>query len=89
MRVIDTDRLIRARKRKGYSQRNLAGLANCTQATICALETGKMPGCSEDLARTLSKWLDRDMEELFSRHETSRVHRVTNALGTTRQRISA
>lgn len=89
MRVIDVDRLIRARKRKGYSQRNLAALATCTQATISALETGTMPGCSEDLAHTLAKWLDRDVEELFTRHESSRVHRVTNALGSTRQKIPA
>lgn len=84
MKVLDRSVLIRARKRGGYSQRDLAALCRCTQATISALETGTMTGCSEDLAITLAKWLDRDLEELFERHDASRVHRVTNALGSTR-----
>lgn len=77
MKVIDPDRLIRARKRQNYSQRNLAALCDCTQAAISALETGTMKGCSEMLAKQLAKWLDRDVEELFSRHETVRVPSVT------------
>lgn len=47
MRVKDPESLIHARKRKGYSQRNLAALCGCTQAAISALETGTMRGCSE------------------------------------------
>lgn len=78
MKVIDPDRLIRARKRQKYSQRNLAALCDCTQAAISALETGTMKGCSEPLAKQLAKWLDRDVEELFSRHESVRVQSVTN-----------
>lgn len=86
MRVIDPDRIRRARKRAGYTQYDLAALARCTQAAISGLETGAMRGCSEDLAKAICKWIDRDEEELFERHDGSRVQRVTNAAGSTRQK---
>ena len=90
MRVKDPESLIRARKRKGYSQRNLAALCGCTQAAISALETGTMRGCSEPLAKVISKWVDRDVEELFTRHETVRMQRVTNAhTASRRDKVSA
>lgn len=85
MKVKDPAVMQRARKRAGYSQYDLAALARCTQATISALETGAMRGCSEDLAASICKWLDRDLEDLFERHDGSRAHRVTNAVGSTRR----
>lgn len=85
MKVLDRDRIAKARKRKGYTQRDLAALAKCSQAAIGALETGVMPGCSKDLALTLAKWLDRDVEELFEARDNTRLHRVTNGSGTTRR----
>lgn len=86
MKVKDPAAIQRARKRAGYTQYDLAALARCTQATISALETGAMKGCSEDLANAICRWLDRDAEDLFERHAGARVHRVTNASGTTRQK---
>lgn len=84
MKVIDPQRIVSARRRRKFSQYDLAALCRCTQAAISALETGTMSGCSEDLAKQLAKFLDRDVEDLFERRESSRVHRVTNALGSTR-----
>lgn len=85
MKVISPAGMRRARKRAGYTQYDLAALARCTQATISGLETGNMRGCSEDLAIAIAKWIDRDVEDLFERHDGSRVHRVTNAAGSTRR----
>jgi DNA-binding XRE family transcriptional regulator len=86
MKVIRPEGIKRARKRAGYTQYDLAALARCTQAAISGLETGNMPRCSEDLAKSICKWLDRDVEDLFERHGASRVDRVTNAAGSTHQR---
>lgn len=85
MRTIDPARIAVARRRAGFTQYDLAALVRCTQASISALETGAMRGCSEDLAKAISKRLDRDVEELFERHDGTRAHRVTNAAGSTRQ----
>lgn len=85
MRVKDPAAIQRARKRAGYTQYDLAALARCTQAAISALETGTMRGCSQDLAEAICKWVDRDVEDLFERHDHSRAHRVTNALGSVRK----
>lgn len=85
MKVIDGQRIASARRRAGFTQYDLAALSRCTQATISALETGTMRGCSLDLAETICKWIDRDVEEIFERHDGSRVHRVTNAAGSKRQ----
>lgn len=88
MKVKDPAQMQRARKRAGYTQYDLAALARCTQATISALETGAMRGCSEDLATTICKWVDRDLEDLFERHDGSRVRRVTNAAGSVRKAVA-
>lgn len=88
MKVIDKEALRRARKRAKYSQRDLAALCRCTQATISALETGGMPNCSDDLAEQVAKWLDRDVEDLFERQSAIRTPRVTNARGITRQQVA-
>lgn len=79
MKVKDPAAIKRARKRAGFTQYDLAALARCTQAAISALETGDMRGCSEDLAKAICRWVDRDVEDLFERHDGTRVHRVTNA----------
>lgn len=84
MKVIDPARIRLARRRRKFTQYDLAALCRCTQGAISALETGAMTGCSEDLAKHIAKFLDRDMEELFERHESTRVHRVTNASRSTR-----
>ena len=85
MRPKDREAMKRARVRAGYTQRNLAALCECTQAAISGLETGAMLNCTEDLAKAICKWLDRDMEDLFEKRVGSRVHRVTNAAGFKRQ----
>ena len=89
MRVIDPARIAAARRRRGYTQYDLAALVRCTQATISGLETGNMKRCSEDLANSIAKRLDRDVDELFERHGDSRVDRVTNAAGSKRRRVAA
>lgn len=88
MKVKDPGAIARARKREGYSQRDLAALVRCTQATISAMETGRMRGCSQHLAEAIAKRLDRDVEDLFTAHPGTRLHRVTNAAGTTRQKVA-
>jgi transcriptional regulator with XRE-family HTH domain len=88
MKPISTALLTTRRKREGYSQRELAQLCKCTQAAISALETGTMTRCSEDLAITISKWLRRDVDELFIKHEDTRVPRMTNAAGTKRHPVA-
>jgi DNA-binding XRE family transcriptional regulator len=89
MRVRNGKTMATARKRAGYTQYELAALAKCTQAAISNLETGHMRGCSEDLAKAICRWVDRDMDELFERNEGSRVSRVTNAAGSTRKKAAA
>lgn len=89
MRPINREWLAKRRKEAGFTQRELAMLCKCTQAAISGLETGAMVNCSEDLAKQISKRLGRDVEELFVAHEGARVHRVTNAHGTKRQKVEA
>lgn len=89
MRIKDPETIRDARVTAGYTQRNLAALARCSQATISAIERGEMRGCSEDLARELSKWLKRTERELFVREGVSRVARVTNAAGSKRTKVAA
>jgi transcriptional regulator with XRE-family HTH domain len=55
------------------NQRQLATLAKCSQATISALETGKLTNISEDLGATLSRWLNRRPRELFDKFNEERV----------------
>ncbi|MET1083599.1 MAG: helix-turn-helix transcriptional regulator [Burkholderiales bacterium] len=89
MKVRNGGTIKTARKRAGYTQYELAALARCTQAAISNLETGYMKGCSEDLAKAICKWVDRDIDELFERHDGTRLHRVTNASGSTRAKDAA
>lgn len=87
MKVKDGENIALARRRAGYTQYELAALARCTQAAISNLETGHMKGCSEDLAKAICKWVDRDLSELFERHDGTRAHRVTNAAGSKRHAL--
>lgn len=89
MRVKDPTNFREVRESHGYTQRDLAGLAHCSQATISAIERGEMKGCSEDLAAEFVKWLRRTERELFIREDGSRVARVTNAAGSKRQKVAA
>lgn len=89
MRVKDPETIREARVSAGFTQRDLAGLAHCSQATISAIERGEMKGCSEDLAKALCKWLKLSERALFIREDGSRVARVTNAAGSKRQKVAA
>lgn len=89
MKPISTAKLKERRVREGFSQRQLALLCKCTQAAISALECGTMTQCSEDLATQISKWLRRDVDELFIKNVESRVPRMTNAAGSKRQLVAA
>lgn len=85
MKVKDPLPLRKGREAQGYSQRDLAALCRCTQAAISALETGAMKSCSEDLARTICKWIKRDVEEVFVVPEPAVAPALTNATRGTRR----
>lgn len=84
MRVRDPGQLRGARLAAGYSQRDLAGLAHCTQATISGLETGAIGATSLELATMLARWLRLDVDALFERESRPVRPRTLNALGSTR-----
>ena len=65
MRVRDSQELRRWRQRRGLSQRDLAYLCRCSQATISLLERGTMTGISEELALMISTRLQVPWEALF------------------------
>lgn len=66
MQVRDPEALRRWRQRRGLSQRDLAYLCRCTQATISLLERGAMTGLSDELALNLSARLQVPWEDLFA-----------------------
>jgi transcriptional regulator with XRE-family HTH domain len=88
MKPISTTMLRTRREREGYTQRQLAHLCSCSQEAISQLERGKMTQCSEELATQIAKWLRRDVDELFIKHEDTRVPRMTNAAGSKRQPVA-
>lgn len=65
MRVRDPQALRNWRQRRGLSQRDLAYLCKCSQATISLLERGTLPAVSEQLALALSARLQVPWEDLF------------------------
>lgn len=91
MQVRDPELLREIRVEAGMNQRQLATLAKCSQATISALETGKLSSISEDLGAQISRWLGRRPRELFDKFDDSRVDAliVTTGTRTNRQRRSA
>lgn len=76
MKVKNGETLRRWRKRKDYSQRDLAALVKCAQNTISLLETGQMITLSEDLAMQIARRLDVPWEELFEARESPGVRRL-------------
>lgn len=79
MRVKDPAAIRRARKARGFSQRDLAALCKCTQAAISALETGTMKTCSADLAKIICRRVERDLEDLFIDPKAEALPSVTSA----------
>lgn len=64
MALIDGNRLKRARKSKGYTQKELACAAGIAQATVSMAETGASNVSMMKLA-TLAQLLDVDVRELI------------------------
>jgi DNA-binding XRE family transcriptional regulator len=80
MRRKDPQALKRARKRSGYTQRELAYLAKCSHAMIYLLEKEGPRGidtCSEELAESICSRLHVDVEDLFERRASPGRRRVT------------
>ncbi|MEJ6544531.1 helix-turn-helix transcriptional regulator [Brachybacterium paraconglomeratum] len=82
MLVKDPAAIRRARKARGFSQRDLAALCKCTQAAISALETGTMKSCSADLAKILCRRVERDLEDLFIDPKVEAVPMMTSGTRT-------
>jgi DNA-binding XRE family transcriptional regulator len=80
MRVKDDGApLLRARKRAGLTQRELAFLARCSQTTIHLMETGGMTTCSDDLAFRVVARLPVDLEDVFEQRADSPMPVVTSS----------
>lgn len=88
MRVRDKDLIKELRIERGITQRQLATLANCSQATISSIETGALKHISVDLGEHISKWLDRRPRELFDEFSDEEFDavRVKNEARFNRQR---
>lgn len=79
MQVRDGGRHVKSqRKRRRFSQRDLAGLARCSQNTISLIETGGMKTISDELALRIADRLDVDVEVLFVAREASVVFGATS-----------
>lgn len=89
MRVKDPAAIRRARRARGFSQRDLAALCKCTQAAISALETGTMKTCSADLAKVICRRVERDLEDLFIDPRAEVLPAMTNAPRSTIERAVA
>jgi transcriptional regulator with XRE-family HTH domain len=79
MRVKDPEKLRRRRKDKGFSQKQLAGLVDCTQQYVSLLESGVDTDCSEKIAERLTRWLDVTLEDYFDPHVVIRTPSVATA----------
>lgn len=89
MKVKDRDQMRRWRRRKGFTQEDLALLSGCTQQMISLLETGKLNTLGEDLAIRIAKRLDQSWEDLFTAHESNVVSMVTNDIQVVSQSVPA
>lgn len=92
MRVLPgAPRLIKSqRRRKEYTQRNLADLCNRKHTTIYLLEKGELKNVRRDLAERLAKWLDLPLEELFEERDASgSINLPSPQRGTGRRRRAA
>lgn len=65
MKVTNPKRIALARRKRGYTQANLAALVGCTQQYISLLETGVDADCSEEVAIAICKRLDIELEDAF------------------------
>lgn len=86
MKVINRTKLRMHREMKGYTQRELAALAGCTQQTISLLESGGMGSLSPALAMKIMKKLKPDnpqaafsWEDIFELEEDEAMPEVTTA----------
>lgn len=79
MRVLDGQRIARARRRYDYSQTDLANMVGVTQQYISLIETGADSDISERVALAIAKRLGADLEYLFDTREIPRVHRNTRS----------
>src|SRR5699024_393936 len=73
MQIRDPELIKEIRQDLGMNQRQLATLAKCSQATISAIEVGKLKTISEDLGAHIAKWLGRRPRELFDKFSDERV----------------
>lgn len=78
MQVRDRDALLRWRKRRDLTQRQLAFLVGTSQTTIYLLESGGMRTLTEKLALSLARRLDVPWEELFDARNAVRSSEVTD-----------
>jgi transcriptional regulator with XRE-family HTH domain len=85
MQVKDPDTIKRWRKRRRYTQRELAFLVRCSQNTISLIEKGDMLTMSEDHALELAYRLDVPWEELFERRQHSGVRRMAHGASSASQ----
>jgi transcriptional regulator with XRE-family HTH domain len=88
MRVKDPAAVKRWRERRGLSQRDLAMLTRCSQASISLIETGRMRTITEALALKIAKRLDVPWEDLFDARELSRVPAMTAGVHTSTRAAS-
>lgn len=65
MKITHPEKIVRARKKAGYTQTDLANLARCSQQYISLIERGDDTDCSERLALAICKRLELDMEDVF------------------------
>ena len=65
MKITNPRRIALARRKRGYTQADLAALVGCTQQYISMLEGGADTDCSERLALAICKRLDIELEDAF------------------------
>ena len=65
MKITNPRRIALARRKRGYTQADLAALVGCTQQYISMLEGGVDTDCSERLALAICKRLDIELEDAF------------------------
>ena len=82
MKVKDPAAIRRWRGRRDLTQRQLAYLCDCSQASISLIEKGELPTLSEDLALSIAKRLDVPWEDLFDIREGSGSRRVATGART-------
>lgn len=77
MKVKDREALVRWRKRRDFTQRDLAMLCRCSQNTISLLERGAMMTLTDDLALAIAGRLQVPWEDLFEVRSASSASAVT------------